>query len=122
MNTPMQDREESSVAAMIAPEDLRRGDYIAVLSEIIELPSFLWNETIPSGRSELVRVRRLPTEDRAPLKIKAICLPFIFVKLPSGTFETIDVRLASLVRLERRYAKAVWKGIGVKRQAIGVGN
>ena len=121
MNSPMQDREESSVAAMIAPEDLRRGDFIAVLSEIIELPSFLWNETIPSGRSELVRVRRLPTEDRAPLKIKAICLPFIFVKLPSGKFETIDVRLASLVRLEKSYAKAVWKGIGVRRRTIGVG-
>jgi hypothetical protein len=109
MKIRLQDKEGSSIAAMVAPEDLRRGDFVAVLSEIVELPSFLWTETIPSGRSELVRVRRLPTEDRAPLKVKAICLPFIFVKLPSGQFQTIDVRLANLVRLEKRYAKAVWK-------------
>jgi hypothetical protein len=94
---------------MVAPEDLRRGDFIAVLSEIVELPSFLWTETLPSARDKLVRLRRLPTEDRAPLKVKAICLPFIFVKLPSSQFQTIDVRLASLVRLEKDYAKTVWK-------------
>jgi hypothetical protein len=101
---------------MVAPEDLRRGDFIAVLSEIMELPSFLWTETIPGGRSELVRVRRLPTEDRAPLKVKAICLPFIFVKLPSGQFQTIDVRLTSLVRLKKGYAKTVWKTLGTPSQ------
>ncbi len=107
------DSENSSTAAMVAPEDLRRGDYIAVLSEIVELPSFLWSETLPGGRGELVRLRRLPTEDRAPLKVKAICLPFIFVKLPSGQFETIDVRLVNLVRLERGYARTAWKNLRV---------
>ena len=109
MKIPVQDRRGSSIAATVAPEDLRRGDFIAVLSEIIELPSFLWTETLSSGQSELVRIRHLPTEDRAPLKIKAICLPFVFVKQPSGQFQTLDVRLASLVRLEKGYAKAVWK-------------
>jgi hypothetical protein len=109
MKIRQQENESSSIAATVAPEDLRRGDFVAVLSEIVELPSFLWTETIPSGRGELVRVRRLPTEDRAPLKVKAICLAFIFVKLPSGQFQTIDVRLVSLVRLEKCYAKTVWK-------------
>ena len=117
MNIRMQENDGTSIAAMVAPEDLRRGDFIAVLSEVIELPSFLWTETIPSARSELVRVRRLPTEDRSPLKVKAICLPFIFVRLPSGQFQTIDVRLASLVRLEKRYAKAVWKSLKTPSRA-----
>lgn len=111
MKTPLQEKDCSSMAAMVAPEDLRRGDFIAVLSEIIELPSYFWTETMPAGRSELVRIRRLPTEDRAPLKVKAICLPFVFVKLPSGQFQTIDVRLASLARLEKGYARAVWKSL-----------
>jgi hypothetical protein len=118
MNTRMQNRDGTSIAAMVAPEDLRRGDFVAVLSEIVELPSFLWTETIPSGRSELVRVRRLPTEDRAPLKVRAICLPFVFVKLPSGQFQTIDVRLASLVRLEKAYAETVWKTLRTPSKAI----
>ncbi len=109
MDTRLQDIEGTAVAAMVAPEDLRRGDFVAVLSEVVELPSFLWCETLATDRSELVRLRRLPTDDRAPLKVKAICLPFIFVKLPKGQFRTIDVRLTSLVRLEKNYAKTVWK-------------
>jgi hypothetical protein len=111
MTTRSLDSESSSIAATVAPEDLRCGDFVAVLSEIIELPSFLWSDTLPSARSELVRLRRLPTEDRVPLKVKAICLPFIFVKSPGAQFQTIDVRLANLVRLERSYAKKVWKSL-----------
>jgi hypothetical protein len=109
MTIPLQDNETSSLAALVAPEDLCRGDFVAILSEIVELPSFLWSDSFTSGPEELVRVRRLPTEDRTPLKVKAVCLPFVFVKLPSGRFETIDIRLASLVRLEKAYAKRVWK-------------
>lgn len=109
MDIFLQHDEASSVAAVVAPEDLRRGDYVAVLSEIVELPTFLWNDSLPCAQNELVRLRRLPTDDRVPMKIKAICLPFVFLKLPSGEFQTIDVRLSSLVRLEKRYAKKVWK-------------
>jgi hypothetical protein len=109
MNFRLQDTEVSCTAARVAPEDLRRGDFIAVLSEIVEVPSFLWSDTLAANRGELVRLRRLPTEDRVPLKVKAICLPFVFVRSPSGQFQTVDVRLASLARLERAYAKTVWK-------------
>lgn len=111
MTPQLQEKHASLLAARVAPEDLRRGDFVAVLSEIIELPSFLWSETLPRGQDELVRLRRLPTDDRAPLKVEAICLPFIFVKLPCGTHETIDVRLASLARLEKDYARTVWKAL-----------
>lgn len=109
MDTRLQENEGTSVAALVAPEDLRRGDFVTVLSEIVELPSFLWCEMLATDRSELVRLRRLPTDDRAPMKVKAICLPFIFVKLPKGQFRTIDIRLTSLVRLEKNYARTVWK-------------
>ena len=111
MKTRVQQTPQSSLAQTVAPEDLRAGDFVAVLSEILELPTFLWTETLQIGSDALVRVRRLPTEDRVPLKIKAICLPFIFVKLPGGRFQTIDVRLATLVRLESDYAKTVWKAL-----------
>jgi hypothetical protein len=117
MNIRLPQREASSIAATVAPEDLRVGDFCAILSEIIELPSFLWDETLPSARGELVRMRRLPTEERAPLKVKAICLPFVFVKSPTGQFQTIDVRLANLVRLERGYVKTVWKSLRTPRLA-----
>ncbi len=108
MNARVHEPEECLVARVVAPEDLRAGDFVAVLAEIVELPTFLWHETL-CDRGEIVRIRRLPTDNRVPLKVKAICLPFVFVKQPSGKFETIDVRLASLVRLEKDYAKTVWK-------------
>ena len=115
MKTRLLDSECSSIAALVAPKTCR-GEFVAVLSEVIELPSFLWTETLLSGQDELIRVQRLPTEDRVPLKIKAICLPFVFVKSPSGRFHTIDVRLAKLVRLERDYAQSVWKALKLRRQ------
>lgn len=105
----------SAVAASVAPEDLRQGDYVAVLSEVIELPSFLWTETLASKHDEVIRVCRLPTGARSPLKIKAICLPYVFVKSPAGDYQTIDIRLARLVRLDRAYAKTVWKRMRTKR-------
>ena len=107
----LQNRDGSSIAAVVAPEDLRRGDFVAVLSEIIELPSFLWNDTLESVRSELVRIRHVPTGNRAPLKVKAICLPFLFVKSPNDEYQTLDLRLATLARLEARYARQVWKAL-----------
>jgi hypothetical protein len=111
MTSQLQEKHGNLLAARVAPEDLRRGDFVAVLSEIIELPSFLWPETLSRGQDELVRLRRLPTDDRAPSRVEAICLPFIFVKLPCGKYETIDARLASLARLEKEYAKTVWKAL-----------
>jgi hypothetical protein len=121
MDLRLQETTCSSVAALVGPEDLRPGDFVAVMSEIVQLPSFLWEATLPSGREELVRVSLLPTEDRVPLKIKAICLPFVFVKKPDGKFATLDVRLQKLVRLERSYAKIAWKKLkppGLPRKRI----
>lgn len=111
MNAPVQEQTGSLLAVVVAPEDVRRGDFVAVLSETIEVPSFFWNDTLPCARGELVRVRRVPTEDRAPLKVKAVCLPFVFVKQWNGQYQTLDVRLVRLVRLERPYAKTVWKSL-----------
>jgi hypothetical protein len=111
MKVKEEDRPDCTVAAVTAPEDLRRGDFVAVLSEILELPSFLWCDVSARERGELVRIRWLPTHDRRPLKIKQICLPFVFVKTPSGTFQTIDIRLTHLARLDRSYAKAVRKAL-----------
>jgi hypothetical protein len=67
-------------------------DYVAVLKEIIEVPSFHWFDTALCKRDELVRMQCIPTGSGVPLKIKAVCLPFVFVKQPLGQCETIDVR------------------------------
>lgn len=117
MKTQSRDNDSSTLATRVAPEDLRRGDFVGILSETVELPSFFWCDTLPCARSELVRISYLPTEGRVPLKVESICLPFVFVKLPGGQYQTLDVRLTSLARLEKEYAKTVWKALRPRTRA-----
>ena len=103
-------REESILARTIAPEDLVRGDYVAVRDEIYQVPSYCWHHdahVLPP--QEPVRLQ-FHGEDRGlPLKVKAICLPFLLVKRPSGVHQTLDVRRCELLRLNRQYGRKAFK-------------
>lgn len=105
----------TSLARPIAPDDLRRGEYVAVLHEVCELPSFWCSDSGLMAPDQVIEItyRPLP-EDREPLKIVALCLPFVFVKRPNGEHRTLDIRGCALVRLDREYARAVWKGLKKK--------
>ena len=108
---------KSSLARSVAAEDLRRGDIVAILDEIYELPSFLWScDTHLLPPQEPVRMKWRTTDNGRPLKVKAICLPFLLVKAPCGKAETLDVRKCQLVRLNRNYAKRVWKKLRKRDQ------
>jgi hypothetical protein len=111
MKADVSTTDKTSVAATVAPEDVKCGDFVAVLTEIIELPSYYWFDTDPNKRDEVIRVRCIPTASGMPLKVKAICLPFVFVKSPARPYETLDVRRVQLVRLSEDYAKTIWKSL-----------
>jgi hypothetical protein len=97
---------EPGVASTVAPEDLNCGDYVAVLNIVCEVPSFMWcGESL--SPDEPVRIK-FQSGTGTPLKIKAICLPFVFVKFPNGTTQTLDIRRTQFVRLNSDYAKVVW--------------
>ena len=101
---------QAGLAALVAPEDLRCGDFVAILTVIQEWPSFFWClDSEWSAREQPVRMERTGTDDCAPLKIKAVCLPFVFVKDTAGKYRTLDVRLCRLARLSPEYAGKVWK-------------
>lgn len=110
MNAIQAKCDESELAKCVSPEDLHRGDFVAVLNSIYEFPSFLWCCDSGSIRhDEPVRVQFKSPTDGVPLKIKAICLPFVLVRLPNGRAQSIDVRQNQFVRLTTRYAKTVWR-------------
>jgi hypothetical protein len=111
-------KSELEVAASVAGEDLRRGDYVAVLSVIHEYPSFLWCCDSALPRDELVRVQYTDVDDCRLLKIKAICLPFIFAKEPAGAYRTLDLRFCRVARLAPKYARRVWRTLRRKRTQI----
>lgn len=102
--------EVSHVAARVAPEDLRTGDYVAVLSITREFPSFYWCSEMVSITPEVpIRIVFQDYLSGTPLKIKGICLPFVFLKQPGGNHCNMDVRQVQFVKLNSEFAQMVWK-------------
>ncbi len=110
MKTKLTSPPEPRAAATVAGEDLACGDYVSLLNETVRLPSFLWDCCGASlSPHEMVTLRTIPGEAGQPLKVIAICLPFVYAKTPKGETTTIDTRRVQLVRLDRKCAKVVWK-------------
>ncbi len=99
-----------SVAARIAGEDIKPGDYVTVLNELREWPSFMWNcSSISLPADELVSLRHMPHDAGELHKVIAVCLPFVYVKQTQGNVFPIDTRQQQLVRLDRSNAQFVWE-------------
>ena len=82
---------EIHVGRSVAPDDLRCGDFVSILSEIAEYPSFLWcHDSQLLAPNEPVRIQWRPDDGGMPLKIKAICLPYVFAKAPTGHRRILD--------------------------------
>jgi hypothetical protein len=111
---------EASLAKPLAPEEVRVGDFVAVLHRTYELPSFLWNaESFQVPINEPVRIQLIPDGGGEPLKVRAICLPFVFVKDPDGGQRTLDLRITRVARLHADFAKAVSKAKKKDRTKAG---
>jgi hypothetical protein len=65
---------------------------------------------------ELVRLKMIPANAGQPLRVIAICLPFVYARTPSGEMATIDTRRAQLVRLHRKCAKTIWKELQLRAE------
>lgn len=112
MKTHEATTDDALASRSLAPEDLKRGDFVTILNEIVEWPSFLWHADPQILRpDEPVRLMRHPDDGGTPLKVRAICLPFVFVKNPTGQQRILDVRRQRLVRLSDKYARTVWKAM-----------
>lgn len=112
MKTKVRTLSCTTVAARIAGEDIKRGDYVTVLNETFELPSFLWScssSTLPLD--EPIRSQYMSREAGQPFKVTAICLPFVYAKRPSGGLHAFDTRRQQLVRLDPDSGRSVWKGM-----------
>ena len=97
--------KKTSLASLLAPEDIRRGHYVAVLNEIEQ-----WFPCCSvSGKPEPVNVRTIPTDEIELLKVIEICLPFVTVRKADGSLVTLDVRRHELARLDDGYARRVMK-------------
>jgi len=105
------------LAKSLAAEDIQLGDVVAVLDVIYEYPSFLWSsESHMLAPEELIRLCWRSPDAGRPLKVKAVCLPYVLVKPPKGRHQTLDIRQCRLVRLADDYAKKAWKKLRKSRK------
>lgn len=117
MKSNTQTISHTTVAARIAGEDIEQRDYVAVLNEIVEWPSFLWcGSSFSLPTDEPVRTRYLPRDPGQPHKVIGVCLPFIYVKPPRGEIIAFDTRQQQLVRLEPDNGRRIWKQMRKKRK------
>lgn len=116
MKTNTKTQLETTVAATVSGEDVNCGDYVALLSTIYELPTYLWNscsDFLPAD--EVIRLKLIPDEAGAPWKVFAICLPFVYALTATGEMKTLDLRRQQIVRLDRGSAKQIWKQLRENR-------
>ncbi|MEM7456972.1 MAG: hypothetical protein AAF456_21690 [Planctomycetota bacterium] len=101
----------TDVARMTAPEDVRVGDYIALLTETCQYPTFFWNtldnNVLPPEDPVLIKYK--PHPDDGPYKVLSVCLPFVFVEQPNGCTRIFDVRQCELARVSDDFARMVFK-------------
>ena len=108
------------VARPVAAEDLRGGDFVALLECTYEVPTFFWCGVDASllPPDEPVRLRIMPPQAGVPLRVESVCLPFVLVKHPAGRSRSLDLRRCRVARLDRRYARRAWRGyrVGEKKR------
>ena len=117
MNTTTEVSSQTTVAARVAGEDIKQGDYVTILSEIIEWPSWFWScSSVSLPADEPVRVRNVPRNAGEPHEVLAICLPFVYVKPPRGGIIALDIRQQQLVRLDKEKGQQVWQRMQKKKK------
>ncbi|UCD74227.1 MAG: hypothetical protein JSV91_10600 [Phycisphaerales bacterium] len=108
---------KSNISRAIAPEDIRPGAYVTILHVIDEfLPQILCGDDASWRSVQPLRVRWLPSGEHSPMKVKSVCLPFVFVKMPGGKHRSLDVRQHQLAEVSDEYARRVFRAARGKRR------
>lgn len=103
------------LSATVAGEDLSAGDFVSVLVQTFEFPSFFW----PCGEhalapTDVVRLTVVPSEAGELLRVVGVSLPFVYVEKAVTGIAVIDIRSTQLVRVAPDTAKVVWKKLRAK--------
>jgi hypothetical protein len=107
---------QSAICRTLSPEDVCVDDYVTQMQIVHELPSFYWSDDATIQDPGLpVRYACIPGGSGLPARVRSVCLPFIFVELATGEFNTWDVRLCRIARLSPLYAQQVWKRFKAQR-------
>lgn len=95
---------EMTACRRIAPEDVRPGIFIAVLSVVHEVYPPAAFEAPWTGPPRPVRITCVRCADGEPLRVVSVCLPFVQAEDAQGDLRRLDLRQHVLGRLDESYA------------------
>ncbi|MEM7755444.1 MAG: hypothetical protein AAF297_07385 [Planctomycetota bacterium] len=95
------------IAQTVAPEDLRKGQFVAVLRTVHECFPYYCDESLPvEDRTRPVRFSHMPEGTPAVYRVEAVCVPFVLVeRCGSGKPRTLDVRRVQLASVDPRFGE-----------------
>jgi len=105
---------EQNMARALAPEDILIGEYVAFLSMIEEIEPFVFTFEFSPRTICAPKYESFPCSVE-PMKVRAVCLPYVFIKDVKGKLRTLDVRQVRLARLPKEYGSSVWKCLRKKK-------
>jgi hypothetical protein len=97
---------------LLAADDVASGEFVVVMSEIAQFPSFYWcSEGILSSRAEMISLSYIPEEAGRPLLVIDVCVPFLLVEDVAGIRRILDVRRTRVARVPEKFALKVKKSL-----------
>ncbi len=109
--------QQTNLARRLAPEEINKGMFVAVLSITHEFIPFFCESSSVFERGEPYRMAFLPDEEDArPLKVVAVCLPFVFVKDAHRHHRTLDVRRHRVAEIDWRFGKKYFNSVNRARK------
>jgi hypothetical protein len=103
------------VARPVAPEDLRAGDYVCMLTYTVQFIPCASQDDVRWDKVRVVGVDVLPL-DITPRRVVSACLPYLLVKCPAGGHETLDTRRVRLARVTPRFGAKAFKKLAGREE------
>lgn len=97
--------------ASAAPEDLRRGDVVVRMYDTCQVLRSTDGAVEDRPAYVVERVRYVPCDAGEPLRVRAVCLPFVYVVKPDEAVEAIDLRVASIAKLPRKAGRRAFDAL-----------
>ena len=108
-------KTNSTTTKILAPEDIHDGQFVSLLDEIGEhISCFFPSDATLDGPAPR-RVRWLPDEGELPMRVIAVCLPFVLVERADGQNRVLDVRHHRLTLITDRFGRKAFKRFRPKR-------
>ncbi len=109
---------EPRVAKTLAPEDIRAGDFITILTIVREAFPDMYDDTMPAEqRARAIRVATTPESRPAILRVEAVCLPLVLTVKPDGKPRVLDTRRVRLARVDTGFGCLVFQRLKDAKEA-----